>query len=78
MITRTPPKSQVTLSQKQLDFMARRAMNARAWGVGGNSDTVMTKAEQAEADEKIVAQVPVVHRQVIEAAPVYDECLACQ
>ncbi len=65
--------------EKHLAFVARRMANMRAWGVEADQKTsARTRAEQAEVEAQVIPEAPLVHRQVIEAAPTYDECLACQ
>lgn len=70
------------LARKGEEYLARRRAIAAAFGVGRMEGAKFrgapTKAEQADAAQAVVPQASVVHRQVIEAAPEYDECLACQ
>jgi hypothetical protein len=67
--------------QKRRAYQAKRAANQAVWGIASDGTTsahTRTRTEAAEAAKVVIPQVPVVHRQVIEAAPEYEECMSCQ
>jgi len=73
------PSLPLTHQQKRAAYEAKRRANMLAWGIGRDAHvSARTKAEQAEAEAVVAPQAPVVHRQVIEAAPEYEECMSCQ